>query len=205
MSPPLKPKIAHVILAAGSSSRMGEPKQLLPWGETTLIGHAIQQGMMLKDVKTYVVLGAHYDVIYPKVKYFSITVLKNETWKRGMGSSIRLGIETLQKDILPYSAVLISLVDQPLLDEQHLNRLIVGFNHNPDMIIATDQDGVIGVPAIIPEQYFKELLKLKEDFGARYIIKKYLDSVQTISSSDKGYDIDTREEYITLFKSEFPS
>ncbi|WP_271766907.1 nucleotidyltransferase family protein [Aquimarina algiphila] len=201
----LESKIAHVILAAGSSSRMGEPKQLLVWGETTLIGHAIQQGMMLENVKTYVVLGAYYDQIYPTVKEFPISILKNENWQLGMGSSIRLVIEALERDILTYSAILISLVDQPLLDAKHLNRLIIEFNQNPNMIIATDLNEIIGVPAIITKQYFKELLQLKEDFGARYIIKKHINNVQTISARGKGYDVDTQEEYNTLLKSNFPS
>jgi molybdenum cofactor cytidylyltransferase len=196
-----KPKIAQLILAAGSSSRMGEPKQVLPWHSTTLIGHAIHRALLIKETSVYVVLGAHYDVVYKEICHFPVTILKNAEWQSGMGSTIRSGIKAIQQDKLSYDGVLISLVDQPLLDITHFNSLVTQYNKEPDTIIATDLGSGIGVPAIIPSKYFNELLQLQVDFGARYIIKKHIDEVKTISAIGKGVDIDTIAQYNDIIRS----
>lgn len=200
-----KPNIVQLILAAGSSSRMGEPKQVLPWSNTTLIGHAIQQALLIKEAPIYVVLGAHYDAIYKEVCHFPVTILKNTEWQSGMGSTIRSGVMAIQRDKLSYDAVLISLVDQPLLDTTHFNSLITQFNEEPNTIIATDLGSGIGVPAIIPSKYFDELSQLQADFGARYIIKKNLDKINTVDAIGKGADIDTIAQYNAMIKSNFSS
>ncbi len=202
---PLKPKIAHLILAAGSSSRMEEPKQLLPWGDTTLIGHAIQQSLALEEVTTYVILGAYFDLINMQINHFPIEILKNSDWQSGMGSSISSGVKTIMKDKVTYNAALITVVDQPLIDTVHLNALLTEFKKTPNDIVATDLGERVGVPAIIPKKYFEELSQLKADHGARYIIAAYKNEVKTITALDKGVDIDTVEQYETLFQSKFPS
>ncbi|PKV50896.1 molybdenum cofactor cytidylyltransferase [Aquimarina sp. MAR_2010_214] len=200
-----KPKIAQLILAAGSSSRMGEPKQVLPWSNTTLIGHAIEKALLIKEVPIYVVLGAHYDVIYKEICHFPVTILKNSKWQSGMGSTIRSGIMAIQQNKLSYDGVLVSLVDQPLLDTIHFNSLITQFNKQPGAIAATDLGFGIGVPAIIPSKYFDELLQLKADFGARYIIKKHMDKIYTVDAIGKGADIDTIAQYNAMIKNNFSS
>ncbi|WP_438423188.1 nucleotidyltransferase family protein [Aquimarina macrocephali] len=200
-----KPKIAQLILAAGSSSRMGEPKQVLPWNNTTLIGHAIQKVLLVQKAAIYVVLGAHYDTIYKEVCHFPVTILRNTKWQSGMGSTIRSGIMAIQQDKLPYDGVLISLVDQPLLDTTHFNSLITKFSEEPSAIIATDLGFGIGVPAIIPSKYFYELSQLQADFGARYLIKKHIDNINTVDAIGKGIDIDTIAQYTAMVKSNFSS
>ncbi|WP_062059267.1 nucleotidyltransferase family protein [Aquimarina longa] len=204
--PPKKPKIAHLILAAGSSTRMREPKQLLPWGDTTMIGYAIEQALLIKDTSVYVVLGAYYDAIYKEVNHFPITIFKNIDWQSGMGSTIRCGIQGILKDDLQYDVVLISLVDQPLLGAVHYASMITQFcNHSNTIIVATALGERVGVPAMIPITYFDELTELKADYGARYIIKENSTIVKTISVADKGLDIDTIEEYHSVLNTNFSS
>lgn len=200
MSPHPKSKIAHLILAAGSSSRMGEPKQLLPWEDTTLISHSIQQSLKLENVSTNVILGAYYDVIYKEINNFPIRIVKNVDWQSGMGSAIRCGIKTIQQDSLSYDGALISLVDQPLLGVTHFNLLINQFENDVNSIAATDLDDGKGVPAVISAVYFDELIELEEDYGARYIIKRYIDKVKTVPAINKGIDIDTVAQYQALVK-----
>ncbi len=203
----VKPKIAHLILAAGSSSRMGHPKQLLPWGNnTTLIRHAIQQALSVKgEVRIYVVLGAYYDIIYEEINMLPVTVLKHLDWEKGMGSSISYGITAIQKENVSFDGILISLIDQPLLDVTHFNTLITEFVKTSKHIIATQLESRIGVPAIFPTSVFSALMQLEEDFGARYIIKNYSDDVKTISASNTGIDIDTMKQYAKLLKRNFPT
>ncbi|MBQ4822535.1 nucleotidyltransferase family protein [Aquimarina sp. MMG016] len=193
-------KIAHLILAAGSSSRLGRPKQLLPWKGLTLIEHAIAQSLQLDQVSTYVVLGAYFDLIQKEIDDFPLTIVYNNDWKSGMGSSISFGIKSILQENSSYDAVLISLVDQPLLEAEHLSELISEFVKKPDQVIATGLSKRVGVPAIFPSSYFEELSKLKEDFGARYILKQYKEFVDVVSDSGKGIDIDTLEQYQILSK-----
>ncbi|WP_074406609.1 MULTISPECIES: nucleotidyltransferase family protein [Aquimarina] len=202
---PPKPKIAQLILAAGSSSRMGEPKQVLPWRNTTLIGHAIERALLIKETSIYVVLGAHYETVYKEICHFPVTILRNAEWQSGMGSTIRSGIKAIQQDKLSYDGVLISLVDQPLLETIHFNALITQFSKEPGVITATDLGSGVGVPAIIPSQYFCELVQLQADFGARYIVKKHIDHIHTVDALDKGVDIDTIAQYHAMIKSNFSS
>lgn len=193
------PKIAILILAAGSSSRMGTPKQLLPWRKTTLIECSIEQALALQKASVYVVLGAYYKLIYNKICHFPVTVIHNTNWQSGIGSSISFGIKKIvEQDNLLYDAVLISLIDQPLIDNQHLERLITIYRQNENTFVATGLKDRVGVPAIIPSSHFYDLLHLQEDFGAKYIIKK--NKVITIPVFDKGIDIDTKEEYEALLK-----
>ncbi|MBQ0733043.1 nucleotidyltransferase family protein [Aquimarina celericrescens] len=203
MSSQTKPKIAHLILAAGASSRMGKPKQLLSWGDTTLIGHAIVQSLSIKEVTTWVILGANYDLIKREVSRFPVTPINNVNWALGIGSSISVGVKTIRKEKSKYNAVLISLIDQPLIDVEHYKTLITEFDLYSNSLVASDLGGRIGVPAIFSKSFFNELELLKEDFGARYIIKNKINGVKVVSAIEKGIDIDTNEQYQAIKKSKF--
>ncbi|WP_299181072.1 nucleotidyltransferase family protein [uncultured Aquimarina sp.] len=194
--------VVHIILAAGPSSRMGTPKQLLPWQGDSLIVNEIKKSLDLKLVETYVVLGANFELIEKEINCYSIHILKNKQWKLGMGSSINHGIRHLMNNQVDFDAVLFSLVDQPLIKVQHLSNLISKFDSNPNRIVATKMKSRIGVPAIFPKTFCPALSKLEEDFGARYIIEKHKDDLITIDGGDKTIDIDTLEQYNALLKRE---
>ncbi len=195
MSPLQNPKIAQLILAAGASTRMGEPKQLLPWQDTTLIGHAINQSQTLENTDTFVVLGAYYELIQREINHFSTTILRNMDWKLGMGSSIRYGVKNILDNKDSFDAILISLIDQPLIEISHYQMLIDNFLKNPESIVASNLHDRVGVPAIFPKSIFEELMMLKQDYGARYIIQKYEKQVKAIPLADQGIDIDTKQQY----------
>ncbi|WP_299439341.1 nucleotidyltransferase family protein [uncultured Aquimarina sp.] len=192
--------IAHIIVAAGSSSRLGSPKQLLAWKNSTLIGHEVEKSLQLKNLTTFVVLGANFELIQKEIKHFSVEILYNQNWKSGMGSSISFGIQHIMEVQRSFDAALITLVDQPLIDTIHLDSLISKFNKNKDTVVATAIKDRRGVPAIFPKTFFKELLGLKEDYGARHIMKKYKDHIMTIDGKGKTDDIDTIEQYNVLLK-----
>ncbi len=198
-----KAKIAHLILAAGASSRMKQPKQILPWGTTTLIGHAIEQSIALKNVHTMVVLGAHSNEIQDKIEQFSITILNHTNWRLGMGSSISFGIDYMMSTDVLYDGVLISLVDQPLIETSHFNTLIATFQEKSKNIIASDLGSRVGVPAVFSKNFFSDLSKLNKDYGARYLIQKHQDQTETIAANDIAIDIDTIEQYEALYKRKF--
>lgn len=195
--------IALVILAAGSSSRMGQPKQLLPWDNTTLLGYSIQQALACNAEQVYVVLGAYAAQIYPEINQFNaIQVIENKNWIEGMGSSIALAVHHIQKQ-KKYDAVLIMLADQPKLDFLYLNRLIEKYKTDSQLIIATSYDRKDGVPALFDAHYFDELAQLSGDKGAKKVIVSYPKKVVSIQvSRDCLIDVDTQDVYQKLLSQE---
>ena len=191
------PKIAIIILAAGASSRMGKIKQLLPWKQTTLIGNAIEQALDSKADAVFVVLGANYQLISKEIKQENITIIYNKNWTLGMGSSIVCAMDFFDKKHKKYDGVLITLVDQPLIDVIYFNMLINKFIDNN--IIASKYKNRVGVPAIFSLKYFNELRQLNGDIGARNLILKHINDVKKIDAFDKIQDIDSIESYEHLY------
>jgi molybdenum cofactor cytidylyltransferase len=188
--------IAILIPAAGASKRIGRPKQLLKWGDSTLIGHTIDTAAELNQKKILVVLGAYYEKIKPEIEGFDIQILKNEGWKDGLGSSIAIGADSLLKSGDNYSGLLVLLVDQPLIVPFYLKAMIAEFKVGKKQIIATSYgNGKFGVPAIFDKSYFKELSLLNDDRGAKNLIKRHSKNVRTIDIVPLVTDIDTEEVY----------
>ncbi|WP_378174719.1 NTP transferase domain-containing protein [Aquimarina sp. SS2-1] len=187
-------------MAAGSSSRMGSPKQLLSWNGDFLILHEIQKSLSINQLTTFVILGANFEVIRREIAHMPVEILNNENWELGMGASISFGIQQILKGDKDFDAVLISLVDQPFIDRIHLLNLILEFNKNQAKIIVTSDKGKSSVPAIFPQQYFNELSLLDKDYGARYIIKKYKGQISSIDGTGKTDDIDTIKDYKALLQ-----
>ncbi len=187
--------IAVLILAAGASSRMGQPKQLLPWGETTLLNHAIIQAKEVSK-EIFVVLGANKESI-EKTLSNKVSVIFNPGWEKGMGTSIAVGISEIEHNY-DFNAVLIMLADQPLLDGNYLSELKQSFFSNEIKIAATKYRNNHGVPAIFDNSLFQELGKLNQDYGAKKLIKKYSQELTGLNSYGKEIDIDTFETYQQL-------
>lgn len=192
--------IAAIILAAGSASRMGTIKQLLPWGNTTLLGNAINIAKGSNVQKVVVVLGANSDKIMERIERKDIELLVNDDWHQGMGSSISKGISYLERDKSIWDGALVMLGDQPLLNTIYLNRMIHKFYGEEVKIVATNYKGRPGVPAIFHRQYFPILLNLSGDNGARAILKDPNHDVETLDGGGLTLDIDSKEDYEALLK-----
>jgi len=189
-------KIAAVVLAAGASTRMGEPKQLLSWKSTTLLNHCLNEVVQAKIHQTIVVLGAYHQKIQATINQSNIQCLINKNWEKGMGSSIALVAQALKnKDI---DGLLIVLADQPFVNTNYLNTLIKEFTPKKEQIIATNYDDTIGVPVIFDKYYFEELSLLKEKQGAKQLIHQYIQNVIKIIPDFNHQDIDTPEVYRQL-------
>lgn len=192
-------KTAMIILAAGRSDRMGDIKQNLPWKHTTLLGHVIQQGLVSDINEVLIVVGANEKSILNKISINGVTVVRNNNWERGMGSSIACAMHDIMNRSIQYDAVLIGLTDQPLIDSTHYNNLIYRFFNSKKTIIATQINNRVGVPAIFAPKHFSALSKLDKDYGARKIINMKLEETEMIEIANKGIDIDTREAYKKLY------
>ncbi len=196
------PNIAILILAAGTSSRMeNRIKQLLPWGNTTLLRNAIEKAEASIADDYFVILGAHIESIKVAMKLDASKVIYNPNWQNGLGSSIAIGVHHLISTHKMYDAVLIMLADQPLIDTDYLNTMITMRQDNKASIVTTAYKNRSGVPALFGAEYFSELKKLNKGFGAKDIINQYKDAILVMNPDGKEIDIDTWDEYQKLLRS----
>ncbi|GAA4970707.1 nucleotidyltransferase family protein [Algibacter aquimarinus] len=196
--------ISIVILAAGASSRMGSPKQLLNWGEDILLNHAINTALEVGNSEVIVVLGANQEIIKKAIQSNSIVILQNDEWKKGLGKSIACAVNYILKLKPQTQGVLITLADQPLINTDYLNKIISRFSSNENQIIATLYDNNIkGVPVLFDKIYFQELSNLIGDDGAKKLLKAHEYSVKTLKPPLKNVDLDSKEDYEKLHKENF--
>ena len=180
--------IPIVILAAGASERMGTAKQLLAWGNNTLLGHTIETTLKTTD-DVYVVLGANYSVIKNEIIKFPVTIVRNKDWKSGLGKSIACAADHFLNLKPEVDGVLICLADQPFIDSDFLNTLIQNFTPNTDQILATSyKKDIFGVPVIFDKVYLSELSKLGDDKGAKVLLKKYASLVKAFKPKLENID-----------------
>lgn len=194
-----KAKIATLILAAGESKRMGEIKQLLPWKNKNLLEHAISQSLESASDHVFVVLGAQLKAILEATDTAAVTVVHNEKWQLGMGTSIAAAMTFLRDRKLNFDAVLIRLIDQPLLDIDYYNKLIYSYIETR-MLIATSYDDLPGVPAVFDKQYFSKLAELSSDKGAKELLKSNTHDLLLVDSKGSNLDMDTQDVYRSYFR-----
>ncbi len=194
-------KLAVLMLAAGKSSRMGVPKQLLKWNNSTLLQHAIHTVKQVDHDKAVLVLGAHFDDITSQMDTGGMTVVYNENWEKGLGNSISCGMNFIMESLSQIDSVLILLADQPLIDANFLNDMINTHHLNPNNIICTQYEhNKWGVPALFHKIYFEELSQLNHDKGAKDLLKKHSKDVLFLNGTHLISDIDTMQDYETLYK-----
>lgn len=195
----MMPKTAILILAAGESKRMGEPKQLLPYNNSTLLLHAIEQANGIKYADVFIVIGAHFADVFKSIRGQRATILKNNNWEEGMGSSISKGVELIKKKN-NYNRVLVTLADTPLVTKEHYEELISLSDETGKRIILTNYEEISGVPAIFDKSLFNELTILSDNEGAKPVVEKYKKEVLKMTSKIPFFDVDTKEAYQKLLK-----
>ena len=165
--------IPAIVLAAGASRRLGQPKQLVKLGGETLIERAIRLANEAGAAPVIAVLGAHFEIICASVAFNDAILSINDQWEQGIASSIHAGLKTLDAGAKGASGVLILSCDQPRLTAAHLRALTEAFTaRNQAVIVASAYAGVHGVPAVFPRCVFADLLALRCDKGARALLVK---------------------------------
>lgn len=193
-------KIPIILLAAGNSSRMGKPKQLLPWGEKSLIEHQAENLLTVGN-SVFVVLGANAELIIPVIENLNVKVVVNSEWQTGMGSSIASGVSGMLKENHDADGVMIALLDQPFVSAEHYKKLLNAFEPDKQQIIVSvSRDGWKGVPVLFDSAYFDELINFSGEQGAKKIFSQYPDRIISIECNDILKDMDTPEQYSMLFK-----
>lgn len=182
-----------IILAAGESSRLGYPKQIAKYKEKTLLQLAIDAANGAKVEKRVVVLGAFKDEIKKTFSGASIPNIPNPHFEKGMSSSIKIGLEYMLKFEKP-DQVIIMLCDQPFVDHKILNKLIATQKKESKGIVACAYSKTFGVPILFGKTYFKELMQLTGDEGAKKIAMAHEDDMATVAFPKGKVDIDTEED-----------
>ncbi len=190
-------KTGLIILAAGNSSRMGEPKQLLPYEGKTFLQCAIDAALGSQATIKVVVLGADKDEIKKTFRADTIPVIHNQDWEKGMASTMQKGLAYLTKYQVP-DQVIILLCDQPFVNSEILDSLIETQKATGKGIVACRYSETLGVPALYTKKYFQEMLALKSSEGAKKLIFAHLDDVAEVDFPKGSVDIDTYEEYEQL-------
>jgi molybdenum cofactor cytidylyltransferase len=190
--------IGIIILAAGNSSRLGRPKQLLSYDGRTLLQHSLYTASGSDAHPIIVVLGAHADQIINEIGSANAHVVVNTDWQHGMASSIALGLKTFI-DINPSAeGVILMVCDQPFVTSGLLNELITAHKKTGKRIIACNYENTFGPPAFFHHSLFEELLQLKGDVGARSVVKQHAEEVEVIPFPKGTIDIDTETDYKNL-------
>jgi len=189
--------VPAILLAAGASTRLGQPKQLLRLpglaGET-LLDHAIALGRAAGAAPIFVVLGAHAEEIHLECELLDCILVRNEAWHEGMASSLRAGISAVLENAPAASGVMVLVCDQPGLSAEHLRRLLDAQESDPDSIAASRYAGRTGVPAIFPRALFPSLLELQGDQGARTMLQQPGAAIHPVDFPAGEFDLDSPED-----------
>ncbi len=187
--------IGLLLLAAGASTRLGQPKQLLSFQGQTLLERSIGTALEASVSERLVVLGANANQILPKIASLKIEKVVNLHWDEGMASSIRLGLNHLVQKRPSLEAVIIMLCDQPFVTADLLNQFIQIYQQTASPIVASSYNEVLGVPALFSHGTFYKLLALQGDTGAKSILPDYQELLQAVQFPQGSIDIDTLEDY----------
>lgn len=190
--------VGLIILAAGASTRMGTPKQLLAYRGCTLIRHMAEVAIASSCQPIAVVLGAKAERIKPEISQLPIQIVENQQWAEGMSTSIRVGLEALLAMNPNLDAVAIALCDQPFVSSPTLERIVEAYHLTGKPIIASEYSGTLGVPALFNRTLFSELMALKSTEGAKKLIKKHIHEVFSVPFPEGVIDIDTPKDYEQL-------
>lgn len=191
-------QIGIVLLAAGGSTRMGRPKQLLTYRGHSLLRHAAEVAIASPCRPICVVLGAHVERLLPELHRLPVLVAKNTAWETGMGSSIRLGLETVMAAAGPIEAVVLMLCDQPWVSSDTIGRILQAHRASGRPIVASTYGEGEGVPALFGRAFFPELLSLRGPGGAKQIIQRHRHEVASVAVPEGAVDLDTPQEYARL-------
>jgi molybdenum cofactor cytidylyltransferase len=185
------PTIGAMILAAGSASRMGNPKQLITFDGKSLVRRAIEAAGECRPIT--VVNGAHESAVVDQLKGLKVRTAFNARWESGMGSSLRVGLADLRAANPNLSAVVILLCDQPHVSAQVIDGLIQSFRAGGKPMAACEYAGTLGPPCCFDQSMFPALEKIGDDQGAKSLLLSREQDVTRYPWEAGRIDLDTPE------------
>jgi molybdenum cofactor cytidylyltransferase len=184
--------VAAVVLAAGASSRMGRPKQLLDLGGRSLVRHAAQCAAAAACRPVVVVIGAQAELVKAELAGLGVWIVENPAWRAGLSSSIACGIRALPDSV---GAAILVPCDQPALSPALLEALQQTQRDTGKPIVACRYGEVLGAPVLFRREWFSGLLRLAGDSGARALVAEAGADVAIVEFPDGAFDVDTPEDW----------
>ena len=186
--------IAAVILAAGRSTRMGRPKQILPIRGRPMLQEVLGIFRRTRVGRVVVVLGANARKVRHSVDFQQEVVVLNRRFAEGMGSSLRIGLASIGDDA---DAVIVALGDQPLLSPATVNRVIEAYLNSRARVVVPVFNGRRGHPDLFDKVLFPQIMNVQGDAGAREVVEKCRRGLLEVAVEDEGVlvDIDTPADY----------
>jgi molybdenum cofactor cytidylyltransferase len=186
---------AAVVLAAGSSSRMGRPKQLISIDDETLLQKTINAAVQAGAKRTVVVIGANQEAVRESASTADIEFIYNPEWENGMGSSLKCGMTLVIAQFPEAEAVLLMVCDQPLLEADHLKKMVDKFVATKAPIVASFYSGGNGVPVLFHQSLFHQLLTIPDEQGAKRIVEQNPALVKAVDFPNGAVDLDTPDDW----------
>lgn len=190
--------VGAVVLAAGSSSRMGSPKQTLQFEGHSLLRRATLAALDAGCRPVVVVTGANAELVRRELDQLDVREAINPDWETGMASSIRAGVEELVSIAPDISACVLLLCDQPHVTAEIISGLIAAHHATRKPVIASMYGGSFGVPALFSRMLFTELAQLEGASGAKEIIKRHSAEAHFIPFAKGEVDVDTPDDFTCL-------
>ncbi len=190
--------MAAVVLAAGSSTRMGKPKQVLPLGNGTLVGRAVDVAIAAGFRPVIVVVGANAEAVRSEICSKPIEIVFNTHWQLGMGSSIHAGVKLLRETDQNVAAVALLAGDQPLVRSEQLEAMRQRAIDTGADIVAAEYSGTVGIPTIFRRTLLGRLMDLPPGAGAKVLIQAADLKVERFPLPEAAEDVDTPEDLLRL-------
>jgi molybdenum cofactor cytidylyltransferase len=189
--------LSAILLAAGESRRMGRLKQLLPWGRRTVIEACLENLLNAHVDEVIVVLGHRHEEIQAHLQHLPVRIVVNENYHQGMTSSIQRGVQAVSPDA---QAVLIALVDQPMIVTDIINRLIDAYRVRGKQIVIPEYEGRGGHPILIDMAYRDEILNVDPDIGLRQVLRNHPDETLRlpVATGAVVQNMNTWDDYLRL-------
>jgi molybdenum cofactor cytidylyltransferase len=199
-------KFAAVVLAAGSSSRLGQPKQLVKIEGETLVRRTCRQLLNLRPLSLTVVTGFSSASVREELSDLEVKVVRNDDWAQGMGSSIACGVQDVPEQA---KGLLMTVCDLWKIGEPDLIDLLTAWSSNISVITATswydDKAFIYGPPVLFPRNMIRELKKLTGNQGAKALIAQNMSGVRFVEMENAAFDLDTAGDLEQLFKRTGPN
>ncbi len=189
-------KTGIIILAAGSSTRMGEPKQLMMYKNKTFLQHIVGEAKNANLYPVICVTGYQSDLITKNIVGMDIAIVYNENWSDGMGSGISAGIK--QVLLSGVDSVILAVSDQPHVSSELFRNMEKLKDESGKGIVACSYAGTLGTPVLFIEDYFNQLTSLSGNQGAKNIVNTNLSDVCPVEFEKGTIDIDTKQDYEKL-------
>ena len=190
-------RFGAIILAAGPSTRMGTPKQLLLLDGKPLLVHAVEAALASSAWPVVVVLGANAEAIRPILAPLPVLIAENPAWPEGMAASLRTGVITLGQFSRSLDAALIALCDQPAFSADVIAQLVAAQRATGRSIVAARYSNRLGVPALFLHEHFSTLSALTGEEGARTLLNGDAGTVAAVDLPQLALDVDTPGDFAT--------